>query len=148
MHVPLYPRHVANCRQLDYIDFILLTVHHLSSKRLIALVEFRIWILEHAEMSAISVTPRPSLTLSVLDAYFSDISDMMTYLAERLELVDSANSISDHLLRDGDSPSYRAFISTTYIASKPSAADNGGKRLFKAYHPMMYMREASSPNSY
>jgi len=26
------------------LDFILLTVHHLSSKRLIALLEFRIWI--------------------------------------------------------------------------------------------------------
>jgi hypothetical protein len=99
-------------------------------------------------MSAIVVTPRPSLTLSVLDAYFGDTSDMMTYLAERLELMDGANNISEQLFRDGDSPSYRAFVNTTYIASKTLAADNGGKRLFKAYPPMMYMREASHPNSY
>jgi hypothetical protein len=94
------------------------------------------------------VTPRQSLTLSVLDAYFGNTSDMMTYLSERLELMDSTNSISEHLFRDGDPPSYRAFVSTTYIASKTLPADNGGKRLFKAYPPIMYMREVSLPNSY
>jgi hypothetical protein len=98
-------------------------------------------IVVHAKMA---VASRPSLTLSILRSYFGETNDMMSYLSERLELTDGDyGSIPQHLLRDIDSPTYRALISTAYVASKISTVDNGNKRLFKVYQPIMYMREVS-----
>jgi hypothetical protein len=98
-------------------------------------------------MSAISVAPRPSLTLAILNSYFDETSELMTYLVERLDPVGiDCGNILEYLLRDADSPSYRAFIGTTYIGLKTSTVGNNGNRRFAIYPPMMYMRDVSLTN--
>ena len=101
-------------------------------------------------MSAEEIAPnsRPSLTLSVLTLYFAETADMLTYLSRRIEPVDGNHigSVSEHLLRDMDTPAYRDFIRTSYV-SKTSKVDNAGKQLFKAYPPMIYMREVIPQNN-
>jgi len=98
-------------------------------------------------MATKAITP---LTLSVLGLYFSETADMMTYLSERLDPMDSDynGSVSEYLLRDMDAPAYRNLVSTSYVASKTSTVDNGGKQVFKAYPPMVYMREVHPLNLY
>ena len=85
-----------------------------------------------------------SVTLSILNSYFSETGDMLSYLSELLEPVPGHDgSISEYLLTHSDSPAYRALISTSYVASK-TLADAGYKRRFKIYPPMVYMRDVST----
>jgi hypothetical protein len=90
-------------------------------------------------MSSRAVDPRPTLTLSVLNAYFGETTDLLSYLSERL--VTRHGRTSEYLLRDTDSLAYRTLISTAYVASNPSTVDSNNKAPFKVYPPMMYMRE-------
>ena len=97
-------------------------------------------------MSAIPVAPRPSLTLAILNSYFDETSELMTYLVERLDPVGiDCGNILKYLLRDADSPSYCTFIGTTYIGLKTTVGNNGNRR-FAIYPPMMYMRDVSLTN--
>ena len=67
---------------------------------------------------------------------------MVSYLHEILEPTDGDNNdISDSLLVEADTPEYRAFMNTTYVALNVSTQSNNNKGLFKIYPPMIYMRE-------
>lgn len=90
-------------------------------------------------MSSTAVDSRQTLTLSVLDAYFGETTVLLSYLSEKLVILDGRTS--EYLLRDTDSLAYRTLISTTYVAFKPSTVDSNNKPPFKVYPPMMYMRE-------
>jgi hypothetical protein len=92
-------------------------------------------------MSTNRVAP-PSLTISVLDSYFSETTNLLDYVSERLDVTNSGHlgAVSEYLLRDADSPTYRSLVNMSYVATKASTI-GCVKRQFKAYPPMMHMRE-------
>lgn len=84
---------------------------------------------------------RPSMTLSILESYFGRTANLTIYLSELLDLSGvSGGTVSDYLVRESDSSTYRTLMNTTLVATKEPTA---GKQRFKAYPPMMYMRDVS-----
>jgi hypothetical protein len=94
---------------------------------------------------------RPSLTISVLEMYYTTVKTMREYMLEILEHEDDTSTGPLAFLpNDTDTEAYTSLVDTSYVCFNSNDAQKRVLR-YKTYQPTMYMREVSpltdSPNA-
>ena len=83
--------------------------------------------------------PRLGLRVSVLESFFDKTTKLLTYLSNILEPTEEPfEVISQHILQPNNSPTFEAFMNTTYVSTTGMVP-----RAFKVYKPMMNMHDVS-----
>lgn len=90
-------------------------------------------------------TPKPSITVALLQNYFSVVKDLRTYLSEILdplpcEDISISHRLNDFEPKDTDSHLYHSLVETSYVAFNANTSGLRGPS-FKVFSAMADMRE-------
>jgi hypothetical protein len=91
-----------------------------------------------------SKTPRPSLTLSLLESYFSTVKDLQTYLSDVLQPEAShVDGKFSFMPNDSDPPAYHTLLNASYVALTPAqtAERQNNPFKYKWFPAMLYMQD-------